>query len=470
MTFAARFRWFLVPSILQAGISFLTLPFATLWLGPADYGSFALVSALASLGCAISCLGSSYVFATVYSSGQRATQMGQAVSQQLVISGAISIVLSALLIYAWPAIRNLSPDLEHIPQMGVGLAAASMMPTTLWALAADVLTLDGRAKMFAMVGMAHSLVSAAVLLGALYWTELEGLSLFLSNAVAAFILGVGACVAFWRYLELPRFWSSRFGTFRGAASITASNVFEMVYPSIERNLLTSSSGLAALGLFTHAQQYRAMVLVATKSLARAIWSVTLTEAQQKPLQFTETGRHWNVAYLALGFAGLAFAAFGSEMIGILTHGKFSGAGPYAAMGLSLLLIQNSGKACTGYIYAKGKAAVFAQMGMAAGALGLVTAVLAIPAFGLWGAVFAMFAHQLFFRIAMQLYVSRYAVVPFQDACAAIGFVMISSFVIINELFTISLLARAVCCAALFAMLAAVYVMVNRRAAGELIES
>jgi hypothetical protein len=48
--------------------------------------------------------------------------------------------------------------------------------------------------------------------------------------------------------------------------------------------------------------------------------------------------------------------------------------------------------------------------------------------------------------------------------------MIPSFVAINELFSISLIARAACCAALFAMLATAYFLVNRRACGELIES
>jgi O-antigen/teichoic acid export membrane protein len=213
-----------------------------------------------------------------------------------------------------------------------------------------------------------------------------------------------------------------------------------------------------------------MAAVATKALARAIWSVTLAEAQEKSLRFPKTGRHWNFAHLSIGFAGLAFAAFGSEAIGILTHGKFSGAGPYAAMAIALLLIQNSGKPCTGILYATGKAAVVSRLVLGAGTIGLATAMLAIPPLGLWGAVMATIMHQLTFRIAMQLYVSRYAVVPFQDACAAIGFVMIPSFVAINELFSISLIARAACCAALFAMLATAYFLVNRRACGELIES
>jgi O-antigen/teichoic acid export membrane protein len=464
MNLAARFRWFLAPSVLQAAVSFLTLPIATLWLGPAEYGSFALVSALAGLASAVACLGSSYVFATVHSSEQRTVQMGQAVSQQVAISLSTSLLFSVLLIWAWPFVGNILPNLKSIPQAGVELAAAAIVPATLWALAADVLTLDGRAKLFALISVSQSLLSAAVLLGTLYWFDLGGLALFLSSAAGAIVLGTGACFSLWRYAEWPEFSTSRIGAFRGAASITASNVLEQIYPTVERNLLAASSGIAALGLYTHAQQYRAIAAAATKALARAIWSVTLTEAQEKSLSFPKTGRHWNFAHLSIAYAGLTFAVFGFEIIGILTHGKFSGAAPYAAMGIALLLIQNSGKPCMGLLYATGKVEAISRLVFWAGVIGLGTATLTIPAFGLWGAVIATIIPQLTFRIAIQLYVTRYASVPFQDTYAIIGFFMILSFVVINESFSISPFAKGSILAVLFVLLTTIYIVSNGRRA------
>lgn len=462
MSLAARFRWFLAPSVLQAGVAFLTLPLATLWLGPTEYGSFALVSALAALASALACFGSSYVFAIAHSSEQRSIRMGQAVSQQVVISLFAAFLFSGLLIWAWSLFGNVLPNLEGIPQVGVGLAAASIVPATLWALAADVLTLDGRAKLFALISIAQSLLSAAVLLGTLYWFNLGGLALFLSSAVGAVVLGAGACFSLWRYAEWPEFSTSRIGAFRGAASITASNILEQIYPTLERNLLAASSGIAALGLYTHAQQYRTMAAVSTKALARAIWSVTLTEAQENSLSFPKTGRHWNFAHLSIAFAGMTFAAFGFEIIGILTHGKFSGAAPYAAIGVAVLLIQNSGKPCTGVLYATGKVEAISRLVFWAGIIGLGTAILTIPAFGLWGAVIATIIHQLTFRIAIQFYVSRYALVPFQDTYAIIGFVMILSFVVINEIFNISLFTRGSLLAVLSVLLTTIYILSNGR--------
>jgi len=417
LSLAGRFRWFLAPSFLQAGISFVSIPIATLWLGPADYGSFALVMSFSSLGCAISCLGSSFVFAKIHSSNQKVELMARVVTQQILIAHSIAIALAVTLIIFWPYLVQILPSLRTIPKFGVNLAAVSMLPTTMWSLAADLLTLDGRAKLFAITVMAQSVFSAGALIGSLLWFNTDVSALFIANSIGAFILGIGAAVAFVRYLTWPDFWGAKTGVLSGATTITFANIFEMIYPPIERNLLVANVGVAALGLHTHAQQYRTVVAVAIKALARAIWPITLEESQERFLTFNRTRAHWNTAYFVVGTAGIIFATHGSDLIGLITHEKFANAGPYAAAGIAYLLVQNMGKPFTGILYATGQATAFAKYSMGAGFVALIVAATAIPLIGVWGAILAGFTHQLFLRMAMKILVSRKVNAPFTDQWA-----------------------------------------------------
>ena len=466
MSFETRFRWFLAPSFLQAGISFVSIPIATLWLGPADYGSFALVMAFSSLGCAISCLGSSFVFAKVHSSTHRAALMARVVTQQILISISIATVLAVSLVIFWPYFVQFLPDLQAIPKLGVELVAIAMIPTTMWSLAADLMTLDGRAKLFAIIVMVQSVLGASGLVGALLWFHADVSALFISNAIGAAVLGIGAAMAFSRYLTWPEFSGPKTGVLGGAATIAFANIFEMIHPPIERNLLAGNVGLTSLGLHTHAQQYRTVVAVAIKALARAIWPVTLEESQEKNLKFNRTNAHWNMAYFVIGTVGIIFATHGSDVIGLITHGKFAGAGPYATAGIAYLLVQNMGKPFTGILYATGRAPLFAKYSMVAGFLGLVVAVIAIPLLGVWGAILAAFTHQLFLRIAMQILVSSKVNVPFQDHWAITEFLLILFMLLIVCTVDMSLAARSILLFFILLSNAIVFLWVEPLAAGQ----
>lgn len=460
MSLVARFRWFLVPSVLQGAVSFATLPLATLLLGPADYGAFAVVSAITALGGAISSLGSTYLFSKAFSK-ESPEQVRQAVSQQVVFSMSIAVVFAITLILAWRQLAKLSSSLMDVPTSGLVLSALAMVPATLWALALDVLTLDGRAKTFALVGTAQSLVSAATLLCGLFLLGLEGVALFLSGAIGSIVAGAGGYIVLRRYLEWPRFSKNEFGALRGAVSLTVANVIEVIYLSVERNLLAVLDGLASLGLYSHSQQYRLMVGVATKALARSVWPVTLNEAKICPTQFRNTGHYWGLAHLVLSFVGLVFAALGVELIGLLTHGKFSDAGPYAAMGIAYLLIQNCGKPQTGVLYADGESKLFARISIVATLCALATALYVIPLFGIWGALLALFIQQVVLRLAIQFYVARMITTPFQDGWALAGFGVIIFLVVINEEFQLSLLHRSVWLVMACIVLAGSYLLVSR---------
>jgi O-antigen/teichoic acid export membrane protein len=440
LTLFAKFRWFLAPSIFQAGVAFATLPLATLILGPQDYGAYALVVAITGLASAIACMGSSYQLAHVFSSKDK-ERIRQLVSQQLVISLLLSALLALLLIVAWNSIVAYADNLNAVPHAGFMLAAIGVVPSTLWAIALDVLTLDGRAKTFAKIVISQSLLTAAALLACLFIFDLGALSLFFSAFTGTAMLGLGAMICLWPYIERPNLTRENLQIFKAAFSLTGANIIEVAYQSFERNLLALNTGLHSLGLYTHAQQYRAIVATATKALSRSVWPITLEEAKQPSLDFRQTNRYWRFTYLCLGIIGISFAALGDLFIGLLTHGKFMGAGPYAAMSIAYLLVQNSGRPHTGLMYARGDVKPYARFSIIASIACFACAAAAIPLLGVWGALLSISVQQIVLRASIQRYTSRLSNIPFQDGGVIVGLVLICLIVAINTLLALSLNAQ-----------------------------
>lgn len=424
MSLITKFRWFLAPSILQAGVAFATLPLATLILGPQDYGTYAVVAAITSLPSSVACLGSSYLLAQTFSGG-KSDEIRQLISQQIVISGGLAILFATLLILTWSNIIGYFDNLAMVPTAGLVLSAIGIVPATVWAIALDVLTLDGRAKVFAQIVIAQSLASAAALLLSLFVVEIGVMSLFVSGFVGTAGLGLGALFSIRRYFERPSFTRKRLQLFKSALSLTSANLIEVAYQPVERNLLAVNSGLASLGLYTHAQQYQTIVAAATKALSRSVWPTTLEEARQAEQAFPQTKRYWRFTYLCLSLVGLGFATLGDVFIGLLTHGKFVGAGAFAAMSIAYLLVQNSGRPHTGLLFARGDAGPFARFNIISSIAALLCALIAIPLLGVWGAILSIFTKQIVMRVAIQMHTRRIASLPFQDGGVVAGLLLIS---------------------------------------------
>lgn len=431
MSLFSRFRWFLAPSVLQAAVAFATLPLATIILGPQDYGAYAVVAAITGLASSVACMGSSYLLAQAFSGG-RQDEIRQLISQLLAISGGLASLLAAILILSWITITGMFDNLASVPKAGFVLSALGVLPATIWAIALDVLTLQGRAKVFAQIVIGQSSVAAAVLLLCLFGAGMGRMSLFVSNFVGLMVLGLGSLVCLWRYIERPSFAREKLVVFKSALFLTSANLIEVAYQPIERNLLAMNCGLLTLGLYTHAQQYRSIVATATKALSRSIWPSTLEEARRATLLFPKTNRYWQLSYLFLSVIGLGFATLGDVFIGLLTHGKFVGAGAFAAMSIAYLLVQNSGKPHTGFMYAHGYASPYAQFSIVSSLAGLACALIAIPLWGVWGGILSIFLQQAVMRIAIQIYAGRIAKIPFQDGGIIVGLLLISAATLANE--------------------------------------
>jgi O-antigen/teichoic acid export membrane protein len=403
----------------QAVIAVATLPLATLRLDARHYGTFALVTSIVSVGAAFATLGSSYRLAETFS-GSDSVHQHQVVSAQMLASTAVTIVACSVVLLVWCVGRGHWAMFHSIPTAGLLWACVSSLGTVWWGVAAEVLTLTGRPRLFAAVALLQSLVGTATLMIALFLFDWFDTALFLAAFMSSLLAGGGA------FLVLKEFLTFRVSApvwrriHDGTTFLSLAALGEAAYAALERTLLATWANLTTLGLYAHSQMYRTMVAVLVKAVARSVWSDSLSEARATETGFRRTGIVWGASHAAIALGALVIGAFGFEIIGLITHGKFSAAAPWAAAGMAVLMAQHLGKPQTAVVYALGLARPHSQILIASTALGALCALVLIPRHGVWGAILAVLLQQVFFRGAVTMLVRRKVRTPFQDRSAAIG--------------------------------------------------
>lgn len=421
MSIRARSSRYLASSVVASGLSLVTLPLTTRILGPVDYGVFALGTTIAGVGAVVSTLGVTYVVASRWRDAGDEERAGM-VTTIVALGVAIACLWSAAAIGADLALRSRLDFLHELPLDALALALGGTVLAPVWAVASDVLTIEGRAGSFSSVAVAQSVVTAAATLVALFAFDLGVLSLFAGLAAGAVVSCAAGVAVLAPYLR-PRI-DLRWRRELAQGSFGAAQALESAHPFLERLLLSRFAGLADLGLYTHSQRYRAIAFQASGAVNRAVWPVTLDEARDARLDFPTTRRTWAPLHVAVAVLGIGLAALGDRLVSLLTNGKFTDAAVYLGPWFVLLLLQLSAKPEVATVYALGRGQVAARVSLRANAVALVAAALLIPPFGTWGAVGALLAQALVYRVGVRVPARRLRPVPFQDHWALLGIALV----------------------------------------------
>jgi hypothetical protein len=130
-------------------------------------------------------------------------------------------------------------------------------------------------------------------------------------------------------------------------------------------------------------------------------------------------------HLAVTMVAVPFILFGDLLISALSNDKLTPAWVFLAPWFVLVLLQTSGKAATGVLYATGVSSTVAKLGFVSNAVALVALVLFVPFFGAVGVVSALLLQALVFRVAIQLLARRRRPIPFQDWGVVLGCALVA---------------------------------------------
>jgi O-antigen/teichoic acid export membrane protein len=420
-----RFSLFLVPSVFQAGMSFVLLPVSTYFLDPSDFGLFALISSMTALIGVVSTLGSSYLLARYFPVSEYAEQV-RLISSLTWVAVPIGTACGALLVLLWPVIAPLAFDSATPEITLVVIAVAAMILGLPWTIAVDVIRLAGRAHLYAGAIIGQSIASASALLLCLFILDKGVESLFIAALTGAGVLFASALYLLAPYLRaLPdrRYSAELFSLGR---LFLLSGFAEAFHQMVERTILAARGGLGHVGLYSHSQMYRTAATMPVSAVSDTAWAVTLAEARSETSQFERTEFAWNAAHLWLTLVGLVLATLGSHVISILTHDKFTDAHAIAALWTVYLLVQNCGKPQTALFYAYGHGGSYALIQTLAMVVGTGLLFVLVPSFGMYGAFAAAFAQQILMRVGVQLRARAIRRTPFQDRWAIAGAAFIAA--------------------------------------------
>jgi O-antigen/teichoic acid export membrane protein len=397
----------------------VTLPLATRILGPLNYGVFALGATVAGFGSTLATLGTGFFISNTFAGaglGERRQLISTLVARTALLTAgwAVFTLVGAL------ALRGHVDLLDEVPLRGLALALLGAILTTPWTIAMDILTVEGKATWFSFSLIVQALANAIVLLVALYVFDLRGLSLFVGS-LAGSVAALATSLVVLRPYLVPRLVVVT--TRLGQRQFLPAQALEAVQPVVERTLLANYAGFTQLGNYAHSLAYRSLFLQAMNAVNRATWPVTMAEAKARTA-FVVTGRVWAATHLAVAMVAVPFVLFGDRLIAAVTNDKLTPAWVFLAPWFVLVLLQTSGKAATGVLYATGVSSTVAKLGLLANSVALGSLIVLVPAFGAAGAAMALLLQALVFRVALQILARRRAAIPFQDwgavlACALV---------------------------------------------------
>ena len=170
---------------------------------------------------------------------------------------------------------------------------------------------------------------------------------------------------------------------------------------MERWLINLLVGLHVLGLFFHAQQYRAAITSIIKIPIKGLWQTTLSEAMAPQPTFTKLRPVWAWIDNLVFVVGFMFILVGGELLGLLTHGKFSDAAPFAAVWMAITLMQNAGRPFASLLIARGEAVKFGRICLKTTLAVMISTPLAMWMFDLWGVFVAITVGAILYWVLVQ---------------------------------------------------------------------
>ena len=350
MSLSNRLTLYFVPSVVSLVVSFGMIPLTTAKLDPKDFGLFALLQSFSLLISSFSVIGSGYLWAAYFPRLDKSERPYFVTT--MLFTGLFFVFLWAIFFwFLWPLQEYIGLGLSQEDRLLYGMAIISSILAYPWIHAIDYLTLEAKARHYAVIVITSVLISATITLFCLYYLNLHIKSLFIANIASSLVFGIGSFYVLKKYLRLLTYSKRWVKTiFIKGVPTVPGNIFQSGAVVLERNILSASLSLNSLGLYTHSQSYRSLVSVGIKALARTIWPVSLKEALEKSPNFSLTRVAWEPLFYLLTVGGLLSGAVGKEAIAILTHGKFTAVAGYVTCWFIYVAIQNAGKEHMAVLY------------------------------------------------------------------------------------------------------------------------
>jgi len=410
----------------SALLSVALLPLTTQHLGASDYGTYGLLMSIVALVGAAADGGAGLLVPAHYGPASASERARLFVSLTVFASiGASAAGLFLIVLWAWR--HNAFSD-QVVPLAAIILTAVMMPVRAITNISILTFSVTGRGPVIAAQMAIQSLVAFLSTLAALFEFTMGGTSLFigaLCGQFAAMCIGLVA-LGHRHLLSFPsRDWFRRAAI--SAPTTATSGLVDGTRGFGENALLTSTIGLHAVGILSHARLYHGLLTALANAVGHNLWANSLEEARNPHSGFEITRSAWTPVQISITCIGIIFAFVGEEIVDIIGNGKFTAAAAYVPALFVIALVQTTEAPANAIVCASGRAAsaIWTRTVMAVGSLIALFPTTAL--FGIKGVVAICIIEAVAYRLYLRVLASGERKVPFQDHVAVFG-----SFAIIAE--------------------------------------
>ena len=246
---------------------------------------------------------------------------------------------------------------QAIPLAAVVLSAVLMPMRAITNISVMIFSVTGRGPAIAAQMAIQSLVVFLSTLrpySNLRWGEPRCSLALLCGQFAALCVGLIA-LGHHHILSFPsRDWFRRAAI--SAPTTAASGLVDGTRGFGENALLTSTIGLHAVGILSHARLYHGLLMALGNAVGHNLWAKSLEEARNPHSSFEITRSAWTPVQITITCAGIIFAFVGKEIVDIISNGKFTVAAAYIPALFVIALIQTTEQPANAIVCASGRAA------------------------------------------------------------------------------------------------------------------
>lgn len=374
------------------------IPITTYFLSPRDFGSFAVIAGVTALITAVATPSPSWVLnANFTTTPDRAGLITTllAVAIGLHIAWAIPFFLLGPIVTPL-LVSGLTDSGLHLYFALSILAIVAGAPA---AVATNVLILQRRAKAHTTIGVVAyaSNVTVTVLVLVIYGPKLE--ALFIGPIAQNVVASTASVAAIRSYISFPRLsthWLTEI--YRTVRHGIPSAISDTLVTAIERVVVGRSMSLDSLAYYTHSQRYRQIMLTGLMS-AKYVITADAVEAYASGTDHTLVIRGVTLWAIALNFGGIICALFATDIVTLLTHGKFTPAGPMVFIWWITVLASSIGLPYAQYLLVQRYTRIMLISGTVSTAATTLAIAILVPELKYWG----LFAPIICFSLSLQLY-------------------------------------------------------------------
>lgn len=432
------FTYFL-PFVSNSLLRLVAIPVTTYILGPPEYGLFALMMGVVNICTVLATSVTGYVVNHHAPPGQVAPR-GLIATVALIEVG-VGLILALTCMLGWASFARWMGIAGDISPYSFLALLLSVPLGALWTSGSMMMVFDQRANLYSVTMITQGVMQLAATIAALYLLHWR-----VGALVAGQVAGIATC-AVGGYLGLRRHVSVTFDGRVARESVglmpwsMISGFANSSTDLLERLVLGRVTSTYQLGLYVHAQSYRAMFGTAGKAFVQVLQPAMMKEARSGSLDFSDTRDGWDVVYVMFSLFGVVFALVGREIIGLLTHGKFVGAAIYVPFWCIYLTFQYLGRAQVAMLYAHGEGKkISSALLMSNIVSGCLMVALGVP-FGAPGLVAAVLCGEVVNRVMLQHWTRQRWNLPFQDFYAVGGAFLIAAFTAVAYLLVPPLTVR-----------------------------